>query len=393
MLRLIEAFKDPHRRPRLIIWAGLLTITLVLFTILSLGVTSTRWFCENACHKVQDDTITAYRASSHSNISCMACHGPADGSPVKFVLHKAEALGELYMAVTKSYSLPLNATDEVAAEMPTEQCTQCHSPERKVTPDKGIIIDHSAHMKRGITCTTCHNRVAHPEKKNLQLMLTDPRTGKPNRKHEDYMTMTGCFRCHGQGKGARAPGSCRTCHPKDFSLKPASHLESGFYMKGGESGGHAKLAVADLARIEQNRAAREAAPAEKEVANADGRTTIHPEPMDQVSYCGTCHDKATFCVSCHGTVMPHPANWKKNHGREGRKNLQVCANCHAKGPSAAKGAGTAFCSDCHHKVPDKTKPWIKQHFIVAKEQGIAPCYQCHDPVFCAKCHVAGGKLP
>ena len=60
-----------------------------------LGVTSTRWFCAEGCHKVQDDTIIAYQHSSHSKISCMACHMPVNANPVIFLLHKAEALGEL----------------------------------------------------------------------------------------------------------------------------------------------------------------------------------------------------------------------------------------------------------------------------------------------------------
>ena len=81
-----------------------------------LGVTSTRWFCSEGCHKVQDDTITAYEHSAHAEISCMACHMPVAANPVIFLIHKAEALGELAQTVTNSYELPLNAESEVALD-------------------------------------------------------------------------------------------------------------------------------------------------------------------------------------------------------------------------------------------------------------------------------------
>jgi len=91
-----------------------------------------------------------------------------------------------------------------------------------VTTGPGIIIDHDAHMKKNISCTLCHNRVAHPG----------------YGEYEDFMTMEACFRCHVQepdGKkehvpeelaatyNFKAPGKCEACHPKDFQLKPADH--------------------------------------------------------------------------------------------------------------------------------------------------------------------------
>ena len=41
------------------------------------------------------------------------------------------------------------------------------------------------------TCTMCHNRIAHNE--DFTLTLKDPGTGEPNRKHEEFMSMTACF--------------------------------------------------------------------------------------------------------------------------------------------------------------------------------------------------------
>ena len=124
-------------------------------------MTSTYWFCANGCHKVQDDTIAAYQASTHNKVSCMACHMPVGADPVTFILHKAEALGELYMTVTNNYELPLNGQSMVSLEMPSKQCTQCHTTNREITPTSGIIIDHKVHAEQDVQCPECHNRVAH----------------------------------------------------------------------------------------------------------------------------------------------------------------------------------------------------------------------------------------
>ncbi len=109
--------------------------------ILALGVTSSYWFCADVCHKVQDDTITAYNNSSHSQVNCMACHMPANADPLTFMLHKVEALGELYLTATGNYEIPLNGESHLAMDgehMPSTQCTQCHSDNRIPTPTKGV---------------------------------------------------------------------------------------------------------------------------------------------------------------------------------------------------------------------------------------------------------------
>jgi nitrate/TMAO reductase-like tetraheme cytochrome c subunit len=333
-------FTDPVTRPRYIIWSAVGVLTLVTVMILALGITSSRWFCAEGCHKVQDDTIIAYSHSSHNKISCLACHMPVNSSPVTFMLHKAEALGELYLTVTNTYELPLNEGDELALDkvkMPSTQCTQCHNmANRNVTPSGGIIIDHQAHIKAGITCTNCHNRVAHKEDFDLTL--------PGNEKHADFMKMESCFRCHGVAPGSRAPGRCDACHPAGFELKPANHRQPGFYPKG-----HAKLAKADQ------------------------------------KYCTMCHDVKKFCVDCHGGVeMPHPAAFKTSHGKIGRSAPQACQKCHG-----TKAGGTEFCNNCHHKGADPNKSWVSQHFLVVREKGAEPCFKCHATTFCAKCHVTG----
>lgn len=384
--RVFTAFKDPVRRPRAVIWTGVVVLCLAVVVILALGVTSTRWFCSESCHKVQDDTIIAYESSSHAEISCMACHGPADGNIVGFVLHKAKSLGEVYLTLTKTYELPLNGESHLAVagkEMGSEQCTQCHGPNRVATPADGILIDHKVHADNDIRCTICHNRVAHPE--DFELTLTDPGSNKPNRKHEDFMRMEACFRCHTQTPGAapaaepakseaegegdaesdgegahetaalpvkyEAPGACDACHPADFELKPANHMEKGFYKRFGDSKGHAEMAREDP------------------------------------GYCAICHNPDRFCAGCHGIAMPHPADFEKSHGKVGREKPKVCSSCHAK--TGAQSSATEFCNGCHHKQAKPGTSWLKQHFVVVRSQGAGACFDCHKPTYCATCHVRG----
>jgi len=382
-----KGFTDPARRPRYIIWTAVGVLGVALFVIVALGVTSTYWFCANGCHKVQDDTIIAFDSSAHSEVSCMACHMPVNADPVTFLIHKAEALGELYLTVTDRFELPLNPGSHLALDahaMPSRQCTQCHGSNRVATPSPGIIIDHAVHEENDVHCTVCHNRAAHPE--DFELTLAG------NSKHDDFMTMTACFRCHSQEADGIAPGACAACHPEDFELKPANHFEPGFYQLGGESGGHARLALEALGTTASADATGAAEPvaAETEAAEPDEEGEGHESELPQVDdifYCSTCHAEQ-FCESCHGLPMPHPVDFVEGHGELGRSQPAVCANCHATG-EAATTASTQFCNACHHPEGDPTQPWIPQHFQVVAQTGASPCFDCHEPTYCAVCHVRG----
>lgn len=390
----LSGFKDPVTRPRFVVWTVVAAIIIVAVMVPVLGVTSTRWFCAEGCHKVQDDTITAYKHSSHSEISCMACHMPVNANPVVFLLHKAEALGELYMTVTNKFELPLNGEDEVALTMKSTQCTQCHDEnKRHVTPSSGIKIDHAKHAEKGVDCTICHNRIAHRE--DFELQNKDPNTGT-NRKHPDFMTMTACFRCHSQEPGSQAPGTCITCHPEDFQLKPDSHLQPGFFPKG-----HGKLGAEEESRtlqaahyswlngVEESLTAAAEGNSHKEAAPETlGQSLPNVESINE---CSTCHQKR-FCIDCHGGIpMPHPPGWTDRHGKLGKSKPQSCAKCH--------GQGTAACDSCHHGTQSNWNynpdvPWRQQHPSAVNKSGAASCLEkCHNPTFCSNCHVNGGVPP
>ena len=399
----LAGFTDPVRRPRYIIWTGVAVLVFAAFMVTVLGVTSTRWFCSEGCHKVQDDTITAYQHSTHAEISCMACHMPLNANPVIFLMHKAEALGELAQTVTNNYELPLNKEDEVALTMSSAQCNQCHAIQnRKVSPSVGVKINHQAHLDKGVTCTICHNRVAHNE--DFALQLKNPKTGQLSTKHADFSQMTACFRCHGLEAGSPAPGTCAACHTPGFELKPPSHLAADFFPK--KHAELAKEAVTEVADTLKETGDASVTPARKsEWKNVDksSKETLGQKliPVGEVFYCGTCH-QTKFCNDCHGTPMPHADEFKKpkalndplGHPAISAQIPDKCVTCHTK-------EDPNFCNKCHHgtelaSYTFTSEPWITQHpKAVAKggTNGVKQCMTCHAANFCADCHTRNRVFP
>ncbi|PKQ15431.1 MAG: hypothetical protein CVT67_09425 [Actinobacteria bacterium HGW-Actinobacteria-7] len=403
----LAGFKDPARRPRYIIWTGIAVLVLAAVLIVTLGVTSTRWFCAEGCHKVQDDTIVAYQHSSHSHVSCMACHMPVNSSPVTFMLHKAEALGELYLTVTDNFELPLNAESEVSLTMAPTQCTQCHDlATRVITPSRGILINHKAHSEVNAACTVCHNRVAHRE--DFELVGKDPKT-KTTSKHTDFMSMTACFRCHGLEKGAAAPGRCTACHTSDFDLKPASHKQADFFPSGHADLAKEMKAEAEKAAAEGEGGAESATKADvpqviaaQRNTAADDHANIGEElpKVESIFYCSTCHTDQ-FCTNCHGMEMPHSAEFKKpkdvkdpaGHPALSKTKAAKCVQCHGD------NSKTHFCDSCHHGESvnfeyDKNAQWTQQHPKAVAKSGIRSCTEnCHVTKFCEDCHKGRKVVP
>jgi hypothetical protein len=424
----LTGFKDPVRRPRYIIWTGVVVLAMAAFVITAIGVTSTYWFCAEVCHKVQDDSIIAYDRSTHSRISCMACHMPVNADPFTFLLHKAEALGELYLTATNKFELPLNPGSHLALDqkhMGSEQCTQCHNlANRNVTPSPGIIIDHVIHDESEIHCTVCHNRVGHRE--DFELTLTDPNTGEPNQPHEDFMLMTACFRCHTltdeSPAGIPAPGACPACHTPGFELKPGNHFEEGFYPRG-----HADMALEDIEAQEAAAADDHAEEAEEseesteteepaEEGNdesmlgiakayaADGGEVSEDAPMyerlahlpkvAEVGYCSTCHVESRFCMDCHGMEMPHPEEFRTlTHPELAASKPDKCELCHT-------AADPYFCDRCHHGTASNWEfntevAWgQQQHAEAVRTNGVPGCLEaCHEISYCQECHTATNPIP
>jgi hypothetical protein len=290
----LSGFKDPVTRPRFVVWTFVVVFALAAFVVVMLGATSTFWFCETMCHKVQDDTINAYHASSHSQISCMACHEPVGADTFTFLFAKVKSGLEVIPTVGNTFSLPLNPGSALALkggkEMGSQQCTQCHSANRAVTPGSGLKIDHKVHADAGIWCTVCHNRVAHNDTAAPPTLVAP--NGTKNVKHPNFMQMDYCYRCHDlEGKvkmtgiGAKAaPGTCSTCHPAGFDLVPESHKAADWSVKA--HGDAAKEILTEMG----------AAQTEAKALEEEG---IAPYLAAPVNPCFTCHVESKFCTPCH----------------------------------------------------------------------------------------------
>ncbi|HAL29803.1 MAG TPA: hypothetical protein DCP20_03685 [Coriobacteriia bacterium] len=375
MFRSFKRWFASTSRPQRMMWLGVLIIAFLGFVLGSTTATSTNWFCTQPCHNVHDDNTLTFNAGSHVMMSCAACHEPFEGGLIALTLAKIEVAPDLIPTVLGTYPMPLNENHSVALEMGDEFCTQCHDlGTREVNASYGIIIDHAAHTDRGITCASCHNRVAHPEE-GIEYQQ------EGNRHHEDWMVMDACYRCHGLEADAEAPGECSACHTEKFDLIPASHDAAGWYEAFGESGGHAAAYTEEASRVAQ---------AEEWVAGLE--EVHHSEAPEDLGYertvntCYTCHLKQ-YCTDCHGVEMPHPAGFSEDHGDLGLSNPQSCATCHAR--SEEEVAGNEFCNACHH--PDSTPgtSWIDQHWVSVRDSGGSACFECHNPTYCATCHVSG----
>lgn len=250
--------------------------------------------------------------------------------PWTFFRAKIHLAGDLYKHFLGLYEVPLHLPAGRRL-LPSESCPLCHNPKRTVTPQPGIVIDHAIHPKKGIACTVCHNRVSHPGLRG----------------YVDNMRMPRCFRCHGLQAGAKAPGKCTTCHTQAFDLKPPSH-----------------------------RTATWRVPDHGQIAKGNRKP------------CLLCH-APDFCSRCHGLAMPHPENWAADenlHARLGPQKPHLCRRCHPQRNT---------CDTCHHRRfrPAKGRPWVRQHFLIVRREGLYPCLDCHQGKDCLRCHVRLGGPP
>lgn len=396
MARVLSVFRSPAARPRLIAWSFAAIAITALLMGASMAMTSTAWFCNDVCHVVHKDNAKAYFASSHSKVSCMACHYPVGLQPAGFTLDRMDKLLDIMPAIQGDFEMPLNGDSHLALTFADSQCTQCHNmPNREATPTYGVRINHGIHTEKGIVCTACHNRVAHPEE-TIEFELPN------NGPKANFMKMTACYRCHSLTNESPsdfwAPGQCGKCHGETFDLVPDTHDAANWYADRGDSSGHAGAATEEASQTAE---AIEHWDEEKvefyekgprvlvRMAGIDESLKTDVPPPATINECFTCHVREEFCDSCHGVQVPHPAEFVEKHGTElsSAKDAVSCAVCHNKTGDAKNDAAT--CALCHHPGydPASTQPWRTQHDEVVRRDGAPACFQCHEETFCSHCHV------
>ena len=304
---------------------GIALVVLVLLVVAADATASSPELC-NSCHAMKP-WVSSWRVSSHGQVECYACHGtprPWYGEPLSIV-ERWSRISDYFKAqrAGRSTETTLGGAP-MQPPIPDWKCEQCHDLETITSKKFNVTIKHTEHARKNESCVSCHRFVAHP----------DP-----------YLTrnealMAQCFECHGLQKGAKAAGRCGLCHPAGTELEPKSHQAKTWATK------HGQAALVDRKQ------------------------------------CSMCH-LDTFCLACHGVVMPHPADWAKGknvHAATAKHDTAVCRKCHS---------GSAdLCTMCHHQGFDANKgPWVKEHPKLASQKGPAFCFAgCHDALFCVKCH-------
>lgn len=392
----------------------LLTILVILVLIFGNNFLFKHYsekYCQN-CHIMKPDVIS-HKESHHSKVTCFTCHFRSQNFIADYFrylsLYKC-----VFSEITDSYQKPLNSQGDLFEKIPSNACLDCHPTTKNLSPRLGIKINHDAHYEKGISCSRCHNRAAHPLEVTVRELTT--RRLASIVPYDDRTQMNFCMECHTGLKG-QPPSSCETCHTQEFKLpyscnachaenlnkiKPRDHFEPNF-----DKRPHARMARAGLNYCLQCHTAEycQACHTKNRISfNLPEKTKIFYHPPAShfekdfmpsghsntalekgKDYCYQCH-KPAFCNNCHrGLEMPHPEDFKKNHGKVVAKEgfTRKCSYCHK--------SKSTFCeAGCHHTGwKPEMGPMIRSHPKVIKATGVSRCLTCHTSVYCAICHVSG----
>lgn len=243
----------PAHKQRFILFAGAAVVFALFAFAVAMPLASNATFCGVVCHS-QNPEFQTWKTSSHSRITCYACH--VDKASISALLYAKviEAPPGIINELTGGLEKPINAESEYSQNgIPMERCERCHSNQnRKFTFTVGINMDHAAHKAAGIDCTVCHNRVVHRGAEQYEPLKSEWPEAK-GFKYENFLTMKeGCFRCHSASPNSRnpetmlkiknhkqPPQACTTCHTKDFEL-PSGHGTSTWRTE------HGKVALSNM---------------------------------------------------------------------------------------------------------------------------------------------------
>lgn len=123
-------WRSPEIR-RLVVFIGVTTLAnLVIGAQLLYRATDymdSVTFCGRTCHKVMAPEYTAYQASPHARVACVACHiGPGASW---FVRSKLSGVGQVFATLLNTYPRPI-PTPIANLRPARETCEQCHWPQK-----------------------------------------------------------------------------------------------------------------------------------------------------------------------------------------------------------------------------------------------------------------------
>lgn len=375
----------------------------------------------SACHTM-DTQVQAWKDSSHKNVACTECHAdPGVGGWVQM------QVGLIRMQFdTADVDL-----SKIATEVPNQRCMDCHARQmpwvmqdlkpakldekgEPIRPDKSQLqflsaaAGHDVHltMENPLGCTECHSAVSHGP--------------APAQRVDHVATMHKiCLDCHAEQKVAvavRNTVSCSACHIDLAKVTPEDHKSASFRNSHGDS------AVKDAAACTQCHLnpgiSGKASEAPHGLIKASLQQGVKPALIPQMPP-GTITAPADLkdaCASCHGTTMPHPANWMTQHTKGYNDNPALCASCHGtrdqgfnmtfKGNPRTLSTTDPSCTNCHSQPMPHPEDYLNGGHQSAGKAAPQTCEQCHSPnnpanpkgkhatsQFCKDCHLGKYNHP
>ncbi|HEY3317503.1 MAG TPA: hypothetical protein VGK50_03665 [Coriobacteriia bacterium] len=98
--------------------------------------------------------------------------------------------------------------------------------------------------------------------------------------------------------------------------------------------------------------------------------------MGSIAACVECHP-SDYCVRCHATPLPHPADFGQTHGKEATRPGEKCEGCHLR---------KSFCDACHDVPMPHPAGFLPDHVKTAKGYSDPQCLKCHGQRDCDACH-------
>lgn len=199
-------------------------------------------------------------------------------------------------------------------------CLRCHTGIRAgVTVARGIRVSHADFIDK--PCGECHAGVAHAVEGRRYVVPE----------------MDSCMACH--SASPNEVSGCSLCHS----------------------------AGAQRQRRETDTSWRV----------THGPTWEASHGLGEMKTCRTCH-AAQDCVRCHGTPIPHTAEWPQIHGKGlAAATRKACATCHEP----------TWCDACHGIEMPHPPTFLPAHGPIADEVGEDKCNSCHAAAGCTDCHL------
>lgn len=225
------------RRPPALVIGAVIAGAVALGTV-ALPITNHPRFCAS-CHTITP-SYESWRASSHKDITCVACH--VRPGVEGWLRDKAWAgTKDIVIYLFGSPTDPHNLKSRVDSAV----CLSCHrailrvsevSPRDLPPPvqNVGLVMSHRAHMEaftqrgQGEGCTTCHSGLVHEKPiKGYPIVVPrghvkdDAQPWYPDHPEGTYLrerALADCFRCHDgktQHQGRVLERKCETCHLPD----------------------------------------------------------------------------------------------------------------------------------------------------------------------------------